>query len=120
MRKEKTLQRVRQQRARRTRARISGSAERPRLSVFRSNRWMYVQLIDDRAHKTIASASTRELPKEAKKKKKTEQALLIGELLAQRAKEKGIKSAVFDRGSNKFHGRVQAFADGAKQGGLKI
>ncbi len=101
----------------RVRAKISGTAERPRLSVFRSLTHVYAQLIDDEKSRTILSARDTEV-KEGKTK--TEKAILVGKLLAQKAGEKGIKQAVFDKGAFKFHGRVKGVADGAREGGLKI
>lgn len=103
-------------RKRRSRARISSTSECPRLSVFRSNKYTYAQLIDDTAGKTLASVSTLDI----KKGKKAEQAKEIGQKLAEQAKKLGIKKAVFDRGAYKFHGRVKALADGAREGGLKF
>lgn len=105
-------------RANRTRARVKGISTRPRLSVFRSNRMIYAQLIDDTAMKTLVSASAKGLSKG--KRTKTEEAAAIGELLASKAKEKGIKRAVFDRGGYLYHGRVKAVADGARKGGLEF
>ncbi len=101
----------------RNRARISGTAEKPRLSVFRSNKYTYAQLIDDVQGKTLASASTKELKK---KGKKTELAQELGALIAEKAKKAGVKEAVFNRSFYKFHGRVKAVAEGAKTGGLKV
>ncbi len=103
-------------RAARNRAGLSGT--RPRLSVHRTNRFIYAQLIDDSAKKTLAAASSRELPKG--KRNKTEEAAAVGELLAQAAKAKGISRAVFDRGGYRYHGRVKALADGARKGGLEF
>ena len=105
-------------RKKRSRAQVLGTAERPRLSVFRSNRYTYVQLIDDVAGKTLVSASTQSLEKQVKAK--TNQAKQLGEIIAKKAKEAGIKIAVFHRGSYKFHGRVKAVAEGAREGGLKL
>ncbi len=99
----------------RVRAKISGTASCPRLNVYRSNRAMFLQLIDDEAGKTLASASTIEV-KEAGKK--TEISLSLGKLIAKKAKAKEISKVVFDRGSYKYHGRVKAAADGAREGGL--
>ena len=99
----------------RVRAKISGTASCPRLNVYRSNRAMFLQLIDDEAGKTLASASTLEV-KEAGKK--TEISLSLGKLIAKKAKAKEISKVVFDRGSYKYHGRVKAAADGAREGGL--
>lgn len=101
----------------RVRARMLGTPQRPRLSVFRSNRYTYAQLIDDNAGKTLASASTRSLDK---KGGKADKAKILGQQLAETAKKSGIKSAIFDRGSYKYHGRVKAIAEGAREGGLKF
>ena len=108
----------REQRIRRNRAQISGTPKRPRLAVHRSNKHLNLQLIDDESGKTIVAASTKELKIE--KRTKTEQALSVGELLAKRAKDAKIASATFDRRFYKYHGRVKAVAEGARQGGLKI
>ena len=105
-------------RRRRVRAKIHGSAERPRISVFRSNRGLFVQLIDDDAARTIASVNWTE--PELRGLKPMEQAKRVGELLAQRAKEAGIEQAVFDRGGYQYHGRVKTLADGAREGGLRF
>ncbi len=107
-------------RVKRTRARITGSSDRPRLAVFRSNKGLYVQLIDDTKGHTIAAAHTRELGKEGTTKPKVNQGQLLGALIAKKAKEHKIDRAVFDRGSYRFHGRVKAVAEGAKSGGLVI
>ena len=114
--KTKRLARVR--RHARVRKKVTGSPERPRLAVFRSNRHIYAQLIDDLAARTMASASDRELPSASANK--TETAKKVGELLAGRAKDAGITTAVFDRGGRLYHGRVAALADGAREGGLSI
>ncbi len=100
----------------RVRKKISGSAERPRLAVFRSNRHIYVQLIDDTKAATIAQASDAEVTASTK----TDRAKLVGALIAGRAKERGVERAVFDRGGRRYHGRVAAIADGAREGGLRI
>jgi large subunit ribosomal protein L18 len=105
-------------RRRRVRARIRGNAERPRLSVYRSNRGVFAQLIDDDAGRTVASASWTE--PELRKLGSMEQAKRAGELLAERAKGAGVESCVFDRGGYRFHGRVAAIAEGAREGGLKF
>jgi large subunit ribosomal protein L18 len=102
----------------RVRARISGTASRPRLSVFRSNTGFYAQLIDDVNGKTLIAVSPKLLTK--KIAGKINQSLELGKMLAESAKKAGIESAVFDRGSYRYHGRVKAFADGAREGGLKI
>ncbi len=120
----KKLNVKRSRRAARTRAKITGTAERPRLAVRRSNRYFYAQLIDDAKGHTIVSASSFSLGGAAasggKKTTKSENAFAIGELLGKKAKEKGIGAAVFDRRSYKFHGRVKSFVDGAKKSGLTI
>lgn len=118
MNAKKLLNKKRMRRAARNRAEILGTALRPRLSVFRSNRFIYAQLINDEASRTVTCASSREVKNG--KKSKAELARLVGELLAKRAKELGIKSAVFDRREYKYHGRVKALAEGARSGGLKI
>jgi large subunit ribosomal protein L18 len=105
-------------RRRRVRAKVRGSAELPRLSVFRSNRGIGAQLIDDVAGHTLAAVTWTE--GELKELGRMEQAKKAGELLAQRAKEAGVESAVFDRGGYRYHGRVQALAEGAREGGLKL
>jgi large subunit ribosomal protein L18 len=103
-------------RRRRVRAKIRGSAERPRISVFRSNRGIAVQLIDDDSGRTLASVNWIE--PELRGLAAMEQATRAGGLLAERAKAAGVDSAVFDRGGYKYHGRVKALADGAREGGL--
>jgi large subunit ribosomal protein L18 len=100
----------------RVRTKISGSADRPRLAVFRSNRHIYAQLIDDSAARTLAAASDREVADGGK----TDAAKEVGKLIAGRAKDAGVTSAVFDRGGHLYHGRVAAVADGAREGGLRI
>ena len=105
-------------RRRRVRARIHGSAERPRLSVYRSNRGVFAQLIDDEAGRTLASVSWTE--PELRKLESMEQAKRVGQLLAERAKGAGIETCVFDRGGYRFHGRVAAIAEGAREGGLRF
>jgi large subunit ribosomal protein L18 len=104
-------------RAIRVRAKVSGSAARPRLSVFRSNRYTYAQAIDDVSGKTLASASTRQL-KEGKTK--SEKATNLGTLMAKKAKEAGIEAMVFDKGSYKYHGRVKNVAEALRESGIKI
>jgi large subunit ribosomal protein L18 len=110
----KTQSRLR--RRRRVRAKIRGTAERPRLSVFRSNRGIQAQLIDDVKGHTVAAVTWTE--PELKELARMEQAKHAGELLAQRAKEAGVETCVFDRGGYRFHGRVSALAEGAREGGL--
>jgi large subunit ribosomal protein L18 len=105
-------------RRRRVRARIRGTAERPRLSVYRSNRGVFAQLIDDDAGNTLAAVSWTE--KELRELDPMQQAKRAGEILAQRAGEAGIQSCVFDRGGYRYHGRVEALAEGAREGGLSF
>jgi len=102
----------------RNKAKIFGTSAKPRLSVFRSNKYTYAQLIDDSAMKTLASASTAELAKT--KGKKAEHAKALGGLIAEKAKKLNIKEAVFNKGPYLYHGRVKAVAEGAREGGLKI
>jgi len=108
---------ARERRHVRVRRKITGSAERPRLAVYRSNRHIYAQLVDDVSAHTLAAASDREITVEGDKKKA---AKAVGALLAERAKTAGIERAVFDRGGRLYHGRVAALADGAREGGLSI
>lgn len=98
----------------RIRKKIRAVSDRPRLTVFRSNMNIYAQIIDDTKAKTLVSASS----KETKVKQKLEQAAEVGKLIAQKAKDAKIKTVVFDKGAYKFHGRVKALADGAREGGL--
>ncbi len=113
-----TKRESRLRRRRRVRARVVGSAERPRLSVHRSNRGVFAQLIDDSKGHTVAAVSWIE--PELRKLSAGEQAKRAGELLAERAKAAGVESCVFDRGGYQFHGRVKALAEGAREGGLKF
>jgi large subunit ribosomal protein L18 len=113
-----TKRQQRLRRRRRVRARIVGSAERPRLSVYRSNRGVFAQLVDDGAGRTLAAVNWIE--PELRKLSAAAQAKRAGELLAERAKSAGIESCVFDRGGYQFHGRVKALAEGAREGGLKF
>ena len=105
-------------RRRRVRAKVRGTAERPRLSVFRSNRGVMCQLIDDAAGHTITAVSWTE--PELRELQRMEQAKRAGELLGERAKAAGIETCVFDRGGYRYHGRVKALAEGAREGGLKF
>src|ERR1700685_3512932 len=105
-------------RRRRVRAKVSGSAERPRISVFRSNRGISAQLIDDDAGRTLTAVNWTE--PELRSLKPVEQARKAGEMLAQRAKAAGVETVVFDRGGYQYHGRVKALAEGAREGGLKV
>jgi large subunit ribosomal protein L18 len=120
----KTRREARVRRHRRVRTKIVGTAERPRLAVFRSNRHIYAQLIDDDAARTIASASDREIrvggAEKGGGKGKTDPAKEVGGLLAERAKAAGVERVVFDRGGRLFHGRVAALAEGAREKGLQI
>jgi large subunit ribosomal protein L18 len=102
----------------RGRKKISGTAERPRLVVTRSTKHISVQVVDDVVGKTVASASTMEADVRALEGDKSAKARKVGELIAERAKAAGVSSAVFDRAGNKYHGRVAALADGAREGGL--
>ena len=103
-------------RRRRVRARVTGTAERPRLSVFRSNKGVFAQLIDDRQGHTVAAVNWIE--PDLRKLTASDQAKKAGELLAERAKKAGVETCVFDRGGYQYHGRVKALAEGAREGGL--
>ncbi len=113
-----TVRKARERRHKRVRAKVFGTAERPRLVVFRSNRGIEAQLVDDLEGKTVAAASWLHLSQA--KGSKTDQAAEVGKLLAQRAKDAGVESAVFDRGGYLYHGRVKALAEAAREGGLKF
>ena len=113
-----SVREARQRRHRRVRGKVFGSAERPRLVVFRSNRGIEAQLIDDLEGKTLAAASWLNL--KSFKGSKTEQAAEVGKLLAQNAKKANVETVVFDRGGYLYHGRVKALADGAREGGLQF
>lgn len=102
------------------RKKVTGTAEKPRLSVFRSNADIYCQLIDDVNGVTLAAASSREKDIAAQKLPKVEKSKLVGASLARKAKEIGIEKVVFDRGGNLYHGRVKSVADGAREGGLQF
>jgi large subunit ribosomal protein L18 len=110
----KPAQRLR--RRRRVRAKVRGTAERPRISVFRSNRGIFAQLIDDDSGRTVAAVTWTE--PDLRGLKSMEQATRAGALLADRAKAAGVEAAVFDRGGYQYHGRIKALADGAREGGL--
>lgn len=107
-----------EQRVRRTRARLRGTSERPRAAVWRGLRAVSVQIIDDSAHQTLVAVSSRQMPDLAGSK--SEVATRIGELVAQRAQKQGIEKIVFDRGGYKYHGRVKAVAEAMRQAGLKF
>jgi len=113
-----TKRQARLKRRRRVRAKIVGTAERPRISVFRSNRGIQAQLVDDLAGHTVAAVSWTETDLRALKP--MEQAGKAGEALAARAKAAGVSNAVFDRGGYRYHGRVKAFAEGVREGGLTV
>ena len=105
-------------RRRRVRAKVHGSAERPRISVFRSNRGIFAQLVDDDSGRTLASVNWTE--SDLRSLKPMEQAAKAGQLLAERAKAAGVETVVFDRGGYQYHGRVKALAEGAREGGLNF
>ena len=119
---KKSRSEVRVKKHTRLRNRISGTAERPRLAVFRSNKHMYAQVIDDVAGRTLAAASTMEkaAKEELEYTDNVEAAAYVGTLIAKRAMEKGIEEVVFDRGGFLYHGKVQALADAAREAGLKF
>jgi len=119
---KKTRREARIRRHLRVRRKIHGTPERPRLSVFRSLGHIYAQVIDDEAGRTLVSASTVDQALRAQMKglKKSEQARLVGKAVAERAREAGITTVVFDRGGYKYIGRVKALADGAREGGLEL
>lgn len=120
--KPKAKRQHRINRHKRVRAKISGSSKRPRVAVFKSNQYIYAQVIDDEAGKTLLGLSNYggKKSKIKTKNKKSEIASKVGEALAEKMKKAGITEAVFDRGGFKFHGRVKAIADGLKKGGIKI
>jgi large subunit ribosomal protein L18 len=115
-----TKQEQRLRRHRRVRKKVLGTAERPRLAVFRSNKHIYAQVIDDLSGRTVASASTMEAERRGGATATVDAAKQVGEALAERAKAAGITTVVFDRGGFKYHGRVAAVADGARAGGLEL
>lgn len=102
----------------RTRSKVQGTKDRPRLSVFRSNNSLYVQLIDDQAGITLLGVSQKQLETSKESQPKTALAKTLGNFLAKKALEKKIKTVVFDKGSYSYHGRIKALADGAREGGL--
>jgi len=114
-----TVRKARERRHQRVRGKVSGTAERPRLVVFRSNRGIEAQLVDDLEGKTLAAASWLNL-KKTFKGSKSEQAAEVGKLLAANAKKANVETVVFDRGGYLYHGRVKALADAAREGGLKF
>lgn len=113
---KRTKKQSRQRIHMRIRKKVNGTAERPRLSVFRSNAGIYCQIIDDLKGHTLAAASS----KEAAKGTKTEQAVAVGKIIAEKAKAAGISGVVFDRGGYLYHGRIKALAEGAREGGLQF
>jgi large subunit ribosomal protein L18 len=115
MRIPRTRAEGRERRHRRVRAKVAGTPERPRLVVFRSLKHIYAQIVDDAAHRTLLTVSDSEL-----KGKKTEKSSAVGKLVAEKAKAAGIKRVVFDRAGYRYHGRVKAVADGAREGGLEF
>ena len=115
-----TKQERRQRIKYRIRKRLSGTGERPRMTVYRSNKQIYVQLIDDLTGKTLGAASSREKEIASQKVNKIEQAKLVGKRIAELAKEKGIETVVFDRNGYLYHGRVKNLADAARESGLKL
>ncbi len=119
---QRSREELRKIRHRRLRRRVVGTPDRPRLSVFRSLRHIYAQVIDDTRGHTLVAASTREpeIASQVAGLKRVEQSRVVGRVLAQRAREKGIVRVVFDRGGYAYHGRVKALAEGAREGGLEF
>jgi len=111
------MNKIRERRKNRVRARIRGTAERPRLNIFRSHRFIYAQLINDFDGRTLAAVSSKEIKAKGDKK---DQAKAAGELIAKKAKDLGIKSAIFDRGAYQYHGRVKSLAEAFKESGLRL
>ena len=121
MNRESLKQQARERRIVRTRSKITGTTERPRLAVRRSLAHMYAQVIDDTTGKTLAAASDADLEASVVKgKTKTDVAMMVGKMIAERAKAKGVEKVVFDRRDKKYHGRIKAVADGAREGGLQF
>lgn len=120
--KQRDRNEARQRRHLRMRKGLQGTPERPRLCVFRSSIHIYAQLIDDRAGRTLAAASTLdpEIRERAASAKKADAGKMVGQLIARRAQERGVRRVVFDRGGYVYHGRVQALAEGAREGGLEF
>ncbi|RMG85442.1 MAG: 50S ribosomal protein L18 [Chloroflexi bacterium] len=113
---------ARKRRHRRVRAKVAGTAQRPRMNIFRSLNHIYVQVIDDTEGRTLVSASTidRDVAPQVQGKSKTEAARIVGKVVAERAKNAGITTVVFDRGGYQYHGRVAALAEGAREAGLEF
>lgn len=122
MERSEVKRKARLRRHRRVRKKVEGRERRPRLSVFRSARHIYAQIIDDSQGHTLVSASSldKELKKELEGLKKKEQARLVGEILARRATLRGVMKVVFDRGGHRYHGRVRSLAEGAREAGLEF
>ncbi|MEM7657715.1 MAG: 50S ribosomal protein L18 [Bacteroidota bacterium] len=118
----KALKKVRRRNRirKRLRSKVKGTGERPRLAVFRSNRQIYAQIIDDEAGRTLASCSSRSKDLDLQALSKIDQGREVGKKLAEAAQSAGISQVVFDRGGYQYHGRVQALAEGAREGGLKF
>jgi large subunit ribosomal protein L18 len=111
---------ARERRHARIRRHVTGTAERPRLAVYRSNAGIYAQVIDDRIGHTLASASTLDKGLEVEGEGKVAQSRAVGKLVAERAKQAGVEQVVFDRGGNRYHGRVRALAEAAREAGLQF
>ncbi|MFQ5610930.1 MAG: 50S ribosomal protein L18 [Anaerolineae bacterium] len=120
MGKKNKVREARLRRHARVRKHITGTSDRPRLNVYRSLNHIYAQVIDDTRGTTLASASTLDIREDTQGKTKTEQAELVGALLAERARQVGVEEVVFDRGGYKYHGRVKALADATRKAGLKF
>lgn len=120
MNRQKILNKKRERRKNRVRAKILGLPSKPRLSIFRSNKYIYVQLIDDTVGRTLVSASSQKLDNSESKKTKVEKAAAVGRIIAKKALEAGIREAVLDRGAYRYHGQIKALAEAAREVGLKI
>jgi large subunit ribosomal protein L18 len=118
--KKESRDALRRKRHERMRLRLQGTAERPRLSVFRSSKFIYAQVIDDSTGRTLASASSREADVAGASGKKLDAAKAVGRALAERAKAAGVSTVVLDRGGYQYHGRVRSLAEGAREGGLDL
>ncbi len=120
MSKSKILNKIKQRRVNRTRAKIFGRVDFPRLSVFRSNKLIYAQLIDDEKGHTLIQASSLELKESERRKKKAEQAALVGAIIGKKASDAGIRRCVFDKRHYRYHGRIKELAEAVRKAGLKI
>ena len=120
--RQKAKKEKKERRHKRQRAKIKGTKDRPRLSVFRSNNHIFCQIVNDEEGKTLVSANDLEIKekKKDKKQKKSDKAFIVGGLVAKKAIDKKIKKVVFDKGCSKYHGRIKSVADGARKGGLKF